>query len=93
MKRPGTAGLTIMPQAYSPEMLREKINAGLTADQAIEVLQRQADHDSQEIRAGKEILTTNETFATGARRRVRDGSNHKQNTPGYIAHKRDGSGK
>jgi hypothetical protein len=34
-----------MPKEYDPERIREKISAGLTREQAIEALDRQAEQD------------------------------------------------
>ena len=35
-----------MPNEQDPEKLREKINAGLTREQALDVLNRQAEYDA-----------------------------------------------
>jgi len=42
-----------MPKEYDPEKLREKINAGLTREQAIEVLDRQAEADDAPAKTAK----------------------------------------
>jgi pyrroline-5-carboxylate reductase len=42
-----------MPKEHDPEKLREKINAGLTTEQALEVLERQAQHDAQPAKQEK----------------------------------------
>jgi len=51
-----------MTKEPNPEKLREKITAGLTHDQALEVLERQSAHDAQASQGAK----TTETFAAGA---------------------------
>ncbi len=42
-----------MPKEPDPEKLRDKIKAGLTRDQAIDVLSRQADYDAQAAKQPK----------------------------------------
>jgi hypothetical protein len=42
-----------MPKEHDPEKLRRKIDAGLTREQAIEVLDRQAEYDAQTARPEK----------------------------------------
>jgi len=42
-----------MTKEPNPEKLREKINAGLTREQAMDVLERQAEHDAQTTKQEK----------------------------------------
>ena len=35
-----------MPKEHNPKRIQEKMNAGLTRDQAIQALDRQAEHDT-----------------------------------------------
>jgi len=46
-----------MQKEPDPEKLRQKINAGLTREQAIDVLDRQAEYDAEQAKKTKKTNT------------------------------------